>query len=247
MPNITTIQEVLKMAEDLPILQFKGTFKNIYKPRVNKAGAAKAYHYQDTIVTDKSGQEIKLTISDHAEIPQSEIGKTFFFSCTKSDKHGWIGVKTKDNEYDGKITRLIMVTKTGLIESADAPGAENTQQAPQQTAQRPQDRAAGPPPQQPAQTQNAPQAPAQAAKQPTNKQAEELEAVSKAKHFLARRASYLLLCLDAAQFIGDEYTRRNPNHMLSDSQFQAITSTLFIAGDRVGLPVELPLILPEKK
>lgn len=235
------------MAEDLPILCFRGTFKNIYKPRVSKPGAAKEYHYQDTIVTDTTGAEIKLTIADHAEIPQAEIGKTFFFSCTKSDKHGWIGVKTKDNEYNGKVTRLIMVTKTGLIEGADSLAPVAGQQAPPQTAQKPQDRAAGPPAQQPAQTQNAPQTPPQAAKQPTNKQAEELEAVSKAKHFLARRASYLLLCLDAAQFIGEEYTRRNPNHMLSDSQFQAITSTLFIAGDRVGLPVELPLMLPEKK
>ena len=52
-------------------------------------------------------------------------------------------------------------------------------------------------------------------------------------------ANMMLLCLDAARFIKDTYQKKHDTQM-TDEQFQAITSSLFINADKSGLISKVP-------
>jgi hypothetical protein len=117
--QVTSIPEIFQMAPDLPVLCLRAKIKTVYKARASKPGAAKAYHFQDLIGVDERGTEIKITLSDHPPMERSIVGQTYYFQCKQSDKHGWVGVKTKDDDYNNKITRVVWVTGSAIIQPQD--------------------------------------------------------------------------------------------------------------------------------
>jgi hypothetical protein len=135
------------------------------------------------------------------------------------------------------VTRKIKITPTAEVVKVEGGG----QNQPQRQTQR----AAAPPQRQPTQSHN--RGPATTASRPAASQQAQAsprsdDATANAKAFVSRKASGLRICLKAAHFLAEEFAAVTGQQMTPD-QMQAITSTLFITGDRAfmfdNLPVDL--------
>lgn len=120
--RVTPIKEIADLEPDEKIMAVHAKIKQVYgfSAGSNDHGD---WSIQNIIVADRSG-EIKVKIKDHDEIPKAWKGRDILIECTKHDKHGWIGVKTADDTYKGKTTRIVSISRTGKLGLADETSEE---------------------------------------------------------------------------------------------------------------------------
>jgi hypothetical protein len=115
--RLVPISEILNDLEvDETVLAVRGTVKRVWD-RNEGTGDNGDWSVQNVVISDGK-KELKVAVWNHDPIPVKWKGKEVLIECSKSEKHGWVGVKTEDNEHKGKITRQLKVTKAGEINLA---------------------------------------------------------------------------------------------------------------------------------
>jgi hypothetical protein len=222
--RVLSVSDVLGMSDGEIIPALKCRVKAVFdhKSGTNSNGE---WAIQNIIVDDAAGAEIKVKVCDKDELPKSIKGKWVHFVCYKGDK-GLSGVKVAEDTYKGRTALIVKVTKSADIETgeveASAPATE-------------------PPANRVASHQAAPATKAELPKQNGNGNGNVPveERVNAVKVWLGRRANGMSLCLAAADYLNEQYLAKH-NEPMSAEQYQAITSSLFIAGDRAGQFDALP-------
>jgi len=106
------IKECKEMQGDLPVLDLEVKVVSVGKRKTGE-GEFGEWSFQDMQIKDSSG-EIWVKCQNKDDL-SSLRAKYITLSCYKSDKHGWVGLTTLDDEYNDKITRKLKMTKTGQI------------------------------------------------------------------------------------------------------------------------------------
>lgn len=126
-----TIAEVKKLETDMPVLDVRARVKTVY---ARKTGITedREWSYQDLLIEDTTGS---IYVKCQNKIPLDELkGKDVLLTCYKSDKHGWVGLTTFDDDYSDPAVRKLKMTKTGVITLLDeVPERQET------SSQKPQD------------------------------------------------------------------------------------------------------------
>lgn len=98
----------------------RGKITGLYKANKGE-GQSGPYEYQNGEMTDEAGTKIKVSFSNNTQ-PESAKGKTVTITSSKSEQHGWQGIKVVDSEYESKKTketvkeRVLRITATAKIE-----------------------------------------------------------------------------------------------------------------------------------
>jgi hypothetical protein len=203
--RVITIKEALAMGDGESVPAVKGTLTAVYDRKAGENSNG-PWSFQDCVLKDSTG-EIKVKLKDRDALDKTLKGKVVYLACIKSDKHGMVGVKRKDDEYKGKVSQILWVTSAAIIDQ-DAPGADEAQAAPQAHNEAP----------------------------PGN---DAPDAVKAARQEAARIANGYIIALAAADFVLSRFNAEHDQTM-TDEQYQAMTSTIFIAIDRHGVIAGLP-------
>lgn len=185
-----------------------------------------------TLKDGVTGQTIKAKVNDREEIPASWKGGTVLMSCKNSDK-GLTGLKIDEDDYRGKKSKVIKVTPSATILPDNGSAAPVTPQA----APAPQAATVTP------QTALAPQAPPADVPAATHEHSSSHDGngdpVKAARKSLARAANLYVLCMDAGTYVKEQLKARHSVEM-TDAQYQACVSALFINASRDQLDSNLP-------
>lgn len=104
--------------DQMVVMGIKGRITAIYK-ETSGEGTHSHYTYQNAELQGEDGGKIKIKFSSCSQ-PLSAKGKVVQISSYKHDSHGWLGIKVKDEEYDGKKghvkERLLQVSSTAEIQ-----------------------------------------------------------------------------------------------------------------------------------
>ncbi len=222
--RIVTIKEVLGLGSGEVVPAVKGTIKNVYDQNkgTNSHGDWKL---QNLMLTDSTG-EIKVKVADRDPIPANWKGRVVCIECNDGGK-GLTGIKAKDDEYRGKVSRILSVTPTAhmtLVEPGQA--AQPAQQPAQPAQQQPQ----APQQAQAAQTQPAPQA-----AQPPATNGNGNGAGKRVTEAATTRARDYYRVMDAVQVMRTSWDANHPHALMTDAHFQAACSTVFIQLQRDGV------------
>lgn len=264
---VSTIKDVLSMAPDMPVPAFKATIKAVYPARKSKPDAAKKYHFQDILLTDATGKELKATLCDRDELAKEWKGQPIHIVCKKSDTHGWTGVKSKDDDYNDKKTRILWITKSAEIvpsadfQDEDAGDAGDGDQAPPTEPEEapapvkppgakapPAKKTATPPT--PPPTKAPPKAP------PTQPPGEEnpndpTARVNYCRRLAGARANLMVLAMDAALYAVRSHSAKHTKTgedgspiydgiQFDDGMTKELATTIFISMDRTDAPSVMP-------
>jgi len=209
---------VLGLGSGETVPAVKGTIKQVFDQNkgTNSHGDWKL---QNIVLTDSAG-EIKVKIADRDPIPGNWKGKLVCIECNDGGK-GMTGIKAKDDEYRGKVTRILSVTPTAHITLVDANGgqAQQTQQPPVQQQSQP-----------PAQTQQASANQTAPANPPaTNGNGSAVSAAA------TQRSRDYYRVMSAVQTMRQGWDKEHPQALMTDAHFQAACSTVFIQLQRDGV------------
>jgi hypothetical protein len=217
--RVVPLRDVLGLQSGETVPSVRGRITRVWdrKTGTNSTGD---WAIQNLLLKDDSGAEIKVKVTDRDAIPGTWKGKLVYIACNEG-KHGLTGIKAKDDDYGGKVNRILSVTPTAAIELADA--SQSTPPPEQQTQP--------PPPQQQQQqpkngngsgSGNAPTAP------PTTA----AEKISTAAHVRAR--DYYRV-MEAAHAMRLAWDKAHPEHQMTPDHFQGACSTLYIQLQRDGV------------
>lgn len=218
------------MPDDGIVYAFKATVKSMTDFFPAKDEQSQSFQ---ALTLFSGGKEIKCILKNREAFPKEWKGKSIYMLAHQSDK-GWHGVKSKDNDYKGKIERVLWVTKAAEITLA-ADYEAGTAPEPRMQGGTTQD------------SQNAPRTqPARNGGQrgesiPPYEQEAALKEVRK---MLWRSHHLMRLCLRMAEIDRQRY-REDSGRDMSDPQFQAVVSTHYIScrdalGMLPGKPIEFP-------
>lgn len=214
--RVTKLAEVFDLEDQEVIMAVSGTITELYKQ--TKGGTDdKPWAVQNGVIKD--GQDtMRFAVWNKDPLPQSMRGKKVTFLSFQGKK-GWTGVFAHDNEYKGKTTRELKLTQAAEIveagsvnRSEDGDGDEGEQLQRQRATQR-----------------------EEREEQPAERPAQHSRSddLLHTKQFILRRMSGLKICHRAVWLFRDELKAVTGEEMSND-QFQAMVSTLFIAGDKAG-------------
>ncbi len=238
--RIIPLKEIPALEAEETITAIRGRVTELYPPKTGENDNGK-WSFQNIKLKDETG-EIQVKLKDRPALPQSLKGKTIFIYSAKGDK-GLSGLKAKDDTYRDKTSRIVWVTPSATIEESDgAPqngngnGHANGHDAP--PAHQP------PPPQAPpaAPVQTAQPPAASATGRPVSPRAgvqspapaENHGAVGNVKREINKMANLYVYCLEAASYVEKTWNATHPVQM-TDQQFQACASSLFIQASKDGL------------
>ena len=217
--RILPISEINKLGDGETVPSLTGRLTSIFDVK-SGTNAKGEWSIQNATLRDGTG-EIKVSIRNRAEIPRSWKGREVVIACNDGE-HGLTGIKASDDTYREKTSRIVCVTGSAHIDLVEG------SPAPQYT----------PPPapmmQAPRQTQPPTNGNSNGASAP-------VDSVKAARKDLNRMANLYLHCLHAADYVRAEWDKDVEIHgVMSDEQFQACTSSLFIQSTRDGLLMSIP-------
>lgn len=231
-----TVSQINDLEDDIAVPAFKGKVKQIFKRHTGN-NARGDYSFQGIILVDADGDEIEAKLKDRDELPAKLKGKHVCIVSHKGDR-GWTGVKTKDDEYQGKTKRILWITGSAEIVPGENMPAEGDDVVvstdnsdPAATASSQQDD----PPARANHPANHPAKPTQG------------DPVRDAKVAALKRANLLAIAVRAADSMLQVYHdsgKVNPTPELH----QACTMSIFISMDRQGMADDLPVapVYPSK-
>lgn len=221
-----TVASLASVRANTPIEAVVATVKSVGE-YITGSGNFGPYSFQDVMLTD--GQNEYLAVfGNRNELPKDVVGQTLLLKSVMSKKNGLVGLKVKPNK---KGELVLSVTATAVVEDAPEEGeSEDGDLAPAAPA--------------PTQSRLQPAAPRAAAAKPAAPAARSVTpagAVKDAKTYLNRAANLMELCLDAADFIKGRYeATHGGDGAMTDEQYKAIVSTLFINASKEGLADSMP-------
>lgn len=125
----TTIAEINELENGFPVLHFKGNIKSAFPPKQGKTEYGE-WKVQSATIEDETG-EISVSFMDSRKLDEdgNPIGDFSFpdlrnyagseikADCSKSDKHGFVGVVTNDytNKKTGVTTRQLKITDNAQV------------------------------------------------------------------------------------------------------------------------------------
>lgn len=125
-----TIEEIKDLDDGFPVTNFKGTILSVFPPKTGSSGYGD-WQVQSAKVTDGE-QDIQVSFMNfkHPDANGKEdpfidlrnyVNTEFSASCSKSDKHGFLGVTTNDytNNKTGKTERQLKITEAAKINLAE--------------------------------------------------------------------------------------------------------------------------------
>lgn len=223
--RLVGIKEILGLEAGEAIPAVRGRLKAIFEQKTG-TNTNGEWALQNGTLTDGTA-EVKITFKDRAAIPMSWRGRELLLQCVSGDK-GLTGVKAKDDDYKGKVTRIIYVTPSATVEELEAGPAADQPPAPAQPSSlsseaesMPWDKRTDPkpppPPPEPPPHQAAPSPKATTGAQDVKRQ-------------LNRTANLYLDCLLAGSYVREQWGITG--HTMTDEQFQSCVSSLFIQSTR---------------
>lgn len=211
--RIVNISDVLQYTAGETVPSVRGLVAGIFA-RTTGQNSNGDWSFQNLTLKDSTG-EIKVKLKDCDELPLTLKGKQVILSCNEG-QHGLTGVKAQDDEYRGKVSRILWVTKSHHIEVVDG-----------QQQQAPATRQSEPPPQSaPARQPAHDPVPA-----PVNGNGHDQKAVKLA---LNKYANLYLHCLEAGLYVRSTFdaAHHQEQTVMTDDQFQACVSAIFIQATR---------------
>jgi hypothetical protein len=239
--QVATIPQCFDMGPDRPVEAIHGQVTTIYNPRTGETNG-KPWSFQDMVLTDTQGNEIKCTLNNRDPLSLDWKGHSLVIMAVNG-KNGWTGLKTKDDTYDNVTKRILWVTGSAIIEGekpagTEAPSDELSPGIDSPTnylppAQAHQRHPAAPQPT--ARTQDS-----QPAQEPQQNEAPEMSPQQKLYFGLDKCGYAMELCLEEAVKVAVNFANRHEGMELTAEHFQAIASTFFIEAARGGMVRELP-------
>lgn len=217
----TTIQELLSSSEDFNLEAFRADIKKVYEAKEG-VSANGNWRLQPCLVSDGKN-DIRVVFSGRNAFSPSDLeGKELFAQAYKSKAGNISGIKLKVSEWKGKEKKEVFIYEAARLSFGDEDAGTATFASDNESERK-------------------------IVKEGSIKQStDEFEEFSKsedniqgAKQDLAKSANLMLLCLDASRFVKTEYEGKHGSQM-TDDQFQAITSSLFINADKRGLISKMP-------
>ena len=223
MPQVFTIPQIKAAEDDAIIYAFKGTCKSFTKYYAADPNDTTSQSMQ--IATFTEGKDsITVKFRNRDSLPAAWKGKTIWVLANHGDK-GWTGVKAKDNERNGEVERILLVTRSAEVGPNPDPArgqSEPAEEAPSESA-----------------TDQAPaRAPAPAAARASVSDPDKARAHMKCE--LAKYANAMLLVIAAVKHVSQRALAEQGVEIPAE-QFQAMCSTFFIKADRQGLIDGLPI------
>ena len=216
--RIVPIKEIFGLESGETVPAVKGTIKNVYD-QSKGTNAHGDWKLQNIVVADGTG-EIKVKLADRDPIPLAWKGKQALIECNDGGK-GLTGIKAKDDDYRGKVSRILSVTASAHVNLVDGQAGPPVQQAPP---------ALQPPAQAPARTP-APSAPQQSAASQNHGNGHG----SKVAQAAAERARDYYRVMEAVETMREAWATKHPQAVMTDAHFQAACSTVFIQLQRDGV------------
>jgi CRISPR/Cas system CMR-associated protein Cmr3 (group 5 of RAMP superfamily) len=207
------ITELKKETEPQKIEAFRAQVKKVYEGKSGE-GAKGAWSLQNIIVTDGSN-DFKVVFSGRSHFTPADIEGTEIFVKSHVSKTGNMsGIMLKFSEYQEKVRQELWIYESAKLSFGD----DNTGSAiidyPTETKS----------------TESKDEF------EEFNKSEDSVDAV---KQLVLPAANMMLLCLDAAMYVKEQFESKHDTGM-SREHFQAITSSLFINADKRGLITKVP-------
>lgn len=222
MSKVFTVADVKDAEADSIVHQFQGTVTKVFERRSGEKKNGDEWTLQTIVVEDDDGDEIDVKLWDHdTEIPTAWKGKTVTILAHKGTK-GWSGVYATDEEYKGKEKRVLKMTGTGVITKGGKVEEQETEDEGDDKGEEREERKG--------KLRHEDVEPAEAESESDE------DAVAQR---LTQYSRLMGLCLDETTMIGKAHEKRN-KLALTPEQFQAITSTLFIAMSRDLMQDKMP-------
>lgn len=234
MPKISTVQDILDAEDKFPIHAFRGVVKSSF-PRKEGESDKGPWSFENIVVTDKDGEDIKVVFSNRDPLPKGIKGKQIQLICYVG-KRGPSGLYVHDNTYskdgDDVTVRELKVTPTAEVIFGNAQSQESGDNEGEDDY-RPQKK--------PAERQEREEAPSKQTQSPP-KGSTDFNAIAEAKFFLARRRNAWVLCHAAVVSAVTEINGKFPDAPLSPATITAMTLSLFNSGCyKDGLWDDLPV------
>lgn len=216
--RVVSIGEVKQLDHKEVVPSVRGILKSVFKPNAgtNDHGP---WSIQNVMLKDSSG-EIKVSLRNRDEIPLTAKGQAILIECNDGDK-GKTGVYAEDDDYRGKVERIIKVTGSAKIEIGN--GATETTQTP-------------PPPSPPtgtgptgAATPPKPQTTTPQTQTNGNGHGDSLRNAAK------RLARDYYRTMEAVLEMRIAWDKENPHATMTDTHYQAACASVFIQLSRDGL------------
>ena len=104
------------MANQMPVIRIQGKLTNLTPSAKARRveGQYGVVYYSDAQLVGPDGK-IKVSFGLPEPLDDKFGNQMVELSCFQSEKHGWKGVMTHDEEYKGQTTRKLKVSKTGII------------------------------------------------------------------------------------------------------------------------------------
>jgi len=222
MPKVYSVAEIKELDDDTIVHSFKGKITKLYPPKKGESDRG-PWSFQNVFLKDPDGDEIKATLKDRDELPKAFTGKDVIILSSKSEKHGWVGVKAKDDEYNGKTTRVLWITKAASITKGGSVEADESDGEEAEPEERPKHHEN--------EKEDGDLGPEVASDNP----------LDAAKDYLMRRGNLMMLCWKAGLFVAQKCDgMSNAKFGVRNEDFQALVTTLFISADRAGIADALP-------
>ncbi len=221
--TVTTIPQVFQMEPDQVIIALKAKVKKIFTRKHGPSTHGEGeWSFQGLQLTDGT-TEIKATLKNCVPFKEAKEGQWIYMLAAHGIK-GHSGLYAVDETYDDKDGNPITARCIKITPSAEIRLASEMQSEPPAAA----------PPAAPAK----PSAPRTAGKpvSPTGTH----DGVYVARQFMGKAANAMLLALKGAAHTVKTFEAENPGAALTPEQFQAMTSSFFIALDKHAFISGLP-------
>lgn len=206
------IAEIKNMEDGEIVPSIVGKFLKVYPRKSGEHPQHGPWSFQDVFMRDGDGEDdiITIKVENHEDL-SGFAGKEMEVSCWKSDKHGLVGLKAFDDEYNGNVRRKVKASKTATIQPLEAGESSGAGEPTQQSSNAPKVS--------PAPTQSRTGAPSELTEMQVKKNLNQL-------------ANFDLQCGVAADYARHKMKERGIE--MTAEEFQARWSSYFITGTREG-------------
>ena len=132
----TPLPDVAELPDSALVYRCIGILKNVY-PRKSGESAKGPWALQNLELADSNGFTLPVVLKDHdSEVPKTWKGREVMLEAYQGEK-AWSGCYAFDDDYNGKVTRKLKLTKTGqvsLVEGGERPAAAQQPHAQQKPA-----------------------------------------------------------------------------------------------------------------
>tara|TARA_Y100000310_G_scaffold332892_1_gene409358 strand:- start:3938 stop:4654 length:717 start_codon:yes stop_codon:yes gene_type:complete len=232
--KISTISELLTADDGFVPEAVKANIDKVFDVKEGE-GAKGSWKLQPAII--KEGEHTMRVVFSGRQtyMPDDIVGTEIYSRCKRKKDGSLMGMKLRDNEYQGKVTKELFIYRWAEVSFGDEPNSSaGEDEVPfefteTETTAEPVEEAVSV-------GANDNVVSMESAVQLNDK---EDDAVLETKKAITKSANLMLVCMDAARWTVEKYQEKH-GESVPPEQFQAICSTLFINADKRGLVNNMP-------